>query len=93
MNWYKNPFKPERGQHKMNTMSFTDNHPMPFGKHKGTLMANVPAQYLIWLWMNSTEHDRRNGYNKGVLQYIEANLERLKKEVERERANKKYGDK
>lgn len=27
----------------------TDNSPMPWGKHKGTAMANVPAHYLLWL--------------------------------------------
>jgi hypothetical protein len=27
-----------------------DTDPMPFGKHKGTPLANVPAKYLLWLW-------------------------------------------
>ena len=26
-----------------------DNSPMPFGKYKGTALANVPANYLLWL--------------------------------------------
>ncbi|WP_114752343.1 putative quorum-sensing-regulated virulence factor [Pleomorphovibrio marinus] len=30
-------------------MTLTDNDPMPFGKHKGTPMANVPDHYLKWL--------------------------------------------
>lgn len=54
----------------------TDNSPMPFGQHKGKAMANVPAQYLLWL------------YNKGVAhgpvgRYILDNLEALKSEVKR----------
>lgn len=28
---------------------FTDKTPMPFGKYKGILLANVPAEYLLWL--------------------------------------------
>jgi len=26
-----------------------DSSPMPFGKHKGMKMVNVPARYLLWL--------------------------------------------
>lgn len=33
-----------------------DDSPMPFGKHKGTPMGKVPAEYLDWLigqkWVN-----------------------------------------
>jgi uncharacterized protein (DUF3820 family) len=29
--------------------SLTDLDPMPFGKHKGTIMQEVPASYLAWL--------------------------------------------
>lgn len=64
-------------------MSFTDEHPIPFGKHRGTKLANVPASYLLWLWENSTEHDRTKGFYKGVFKYIEDNLEGLKQEVKR----------
>lgn len=27
-----------------------DTSPMPFGKHKGVPMSEVPARYLNWLW-------------------------------------------
>jgi len=27
-----------------------DTDPMPFGKHKGIPMQDVPASYLAWLW-------------------------------------------
>jgi len=30
--------------------ALTDTDPMPFGKHKGELMQDVPASYLRWLW-------------------------------------------
>lgn len=28
-----------------------DMDPMPFGKHAGRPMQDVPAQYLHWLWI------------------------------------------
>ena len=51
-----------------------DHYEMPFGKHKGTKMANVPAKYLLFL------HERGKCYGL-VKKYIEENLEVLKKEV------------
>lgn len=28
----------------------TDLSPMPFGKHRNTLLQDVPPSYLLWLW-------------------------------------------
>lgn len=47
---------------------------MPFGKYQGKAMANVPAQYLIWLYNQGCNHP-------GVKKYILDNLEILKKEA------------
>jgi uncharacterized protein (DUF3820 family) len=33
-------------------MALTDNSFMPYGKHKGKKMINVPADYLLWLYEN-----------------------------------------
>ena len=55
------------------TQAFTDHTPMPFGKYKGTAMANVPAPYLLWLYNKGCDHE-------GIKKYIIANLELLKKE-------------
>lgn len=55
-------------------MSFKDDTPMPWGKHKGTPLANVPADYLIWLYENS------KAYGKLAF-YIKRNWDALKKEV------------
>lgn len=44
----------------------TDTSLMPFGKHKGEKMANVPADYLIWCFDN-------NKCNPAVRAYISAN--------------------
>lgn len=46
---------------------------MPFGKYRGTTMANVPAPYLLWLMNKGCDHP-------GVKQYILDNLDILRKE-------------
>lgn len=50
-----------------------DTDPMPFGIHKGKAMANVPADYLLFLYETKKA-------TKPVLDYIEANLDVIKKE-------------
>lgn len=55
---------------------YTDNTLMPFGKHKGKAMINVPAPYLIYLYENGLNHE-------GVRSYINDNLEALRVEAER----------
>jgi uncharacterized protein (DUF3820 family) len=58
-------------------MQLTDESPMPFGKYKGTKLANVPASYLIWLYYN--------GLNPGSLKdYITDNLDVLKDEINKQ---------
>lgn len=60
---------------------YTDETPMPFGKHKGTAMANVPADYLLYLL--------DAGIKEGpVKAYIMDNIEALRAEVEKAEANK-----
>lgn len=48
-----------------------DNSIMPFGKHKGEKLANVPASYLLWLYQQGISHH-------GLKNYIENNMEVLK---------------
>lgn len=54
--------------------ALTDKSPMPFGKYQGTEMANIPADYLIWLYEN-------NKCNKEVKEYIEDNMDILRMEL------------
>lgn len=55
-------------------VTYTDATPMPFGKHKGVALANVPADYLLWL--------HKDGCQNGALKtYIKENLDALKAEV------------
>lgn len=49
----------------------TDESKMPFGAHKGKAMANVPDDYLKWLWNNS-----KTG-NGNVKEYIKENADVL----------------
>ena len=57
-----------------NQPEITDNTPMPFGKHQGKAMINVPAQYLLWLYNEGCSHP-------GVKKYIIDNLDGLRKEA------------
>lgn len=53
-----------------------DLDPMPFGKHKGVPMQDVPASYLHWLWVNGKSGDKLCP----VSDYIRRNLTALAKE-------------
>jgi len=54
---------------------FTDNTPMPFGKHKGKAMANVPADYLVWIYENY------DNMHANLKEYIRSNMDALKIEA------------
>lgn len=54
----------------------TDDSPMPFGKFQGQKMINVPGHYLLWIRDNM----KRSSGTKHVFDYIDDNLEILKKE-------------
>lgn len=55
--------------------AMNDESIMPFGKYKGEKLANVPPDYLLWLFDNGKCYGE-------VRQYIEDNLEVLKSEIE-----------
>lgn len=52
----------------------SDNSLMPFGKYRGEKMANVPPEYLLWIFEN-------NKCTPDVAKYIAENLEVLKSEI------------
>ncbi|MGE7777360.1 putative quorum-sensing-regulated virulence factor [Chitinophaga sp. NPDC101104] len=54
--------------------AFTDRDIMPFGKHRGKAMANIPAPYLLYLFNVGVDHP-------GVKGYINANLDVLRAEA------------
>lgn len=56
-------------------MILTDESPMPWGKHKGTPMKDVPASYLLFMYDSQL-------LNKGaVMNYVIDNMQALLKEV------------
>ena len=52
-------------------LNITDDTIMWFGKYKGTKLANVPDEYLLYLYNNN------KAYGK-LKEYIENNLDNLK---------------
>ena len=60
----------------------SDTDLMPFGKHKGTEMANVPAAYLIWLYDQPEPNYNQWSAERSrmVRKYIEDNMDVLKQE-------------
>jgi hypothetical protein len=59
---------------KRRSPAYDDTCQMPFGKHKGELLREVPASYLHWLWKNRPISDRR------LENYIFNSLDALRKE-------------
>lgn len=59
----------------------TDESIISFGEYKGQMLANVPASYLFWLYMN----DKCYGELKD---YIEDNLDVIKFEINQMNSNK-----
>lgn len=57
----------------------TDNDIMPFGKHKGIKMANVPDSYLLWLYETDKCGPDVKGYITDNIEAIKANVRRLQK--------------
>lgn len=53
-----------------------DLSPMPFGKHEGTPMQDVPAAYLHYLWTKGLKSDSTSS----VHDYIQRNLGALQQE-------------
>jgi len=54
--------------------TITDESIMPIGKYKGQKLANVPPDYLLWLYING------NIYGD-LKDYIKENLEVIKSEI------------
>lgn len=60
----------------------TDTDKMPWGKHVGKPMQEVPASYLLYL------HENMKDFKGEVADYIKENLETIKKQVVNERRYK-----
>lgn len=53
---------------------YADDDKMPFGKHRGEQLCDVPATYLHWLWTQRPISD------KSLENYIYNNIDALRKE-------------
>jgi uncharacterized protein (DUF3820 family) len=51
-----------------------DDSLMPFGKHKGKKMANVPGEYLLYIYENNMCYGE-------LYQYIKDNLDVIKSQM------------
>ncbi len=58
----------------------TDLSPMPFGKHKGELLQEVPPSYLLWLYDNDTGLWCDKTRNQPIKKYIENSWDALLKD-------------
>ena len=66
----------------MSTEELTASSPMPFGKHKGKAMINVPATYLLWLYNEGCN-------NAPVKRYILDNLQAIQQEAAKQQNYKR----
>lgn len=61
-----------------------DNSVLKFGKaHYGKFLVNVPADYLLWVYDEFKKAKNLTAYNQELKEYIEENLDVLKKEAAR----------
>jgi uncharacterized protein (DUF3820 family) len=59
----------------------TDKSPMPFGKHEGILMGEVPARYLDW-FAGECKRDEASDDALAVLDYIKRNRDAIDSELD-----------
>lgn len=62
-------------------LPLTDESIMPFGKHKGQRLADVPDGYLMFIYDNYQLHPN-------LKTYIEENIEAIKVNIKRQGAKK-----
>ena len=63
-------------------MKYTDDTPMPFGKHRGQKLEDMPAEYLLWLVNEIQEHgsEADDPRRAALCAYVDDNRECLEKE-------------
>ena len=73
--YYQFPRRPKLCRAPRPMQVLQDDSPMPWGKHKGMPMVDVPASYLFWLW--SERGLERQTTTDAVANYISRNLATL----------------
>jgi uncharacterized protein (DUF3820 family) len=61
----------------------TDQSKIPFGKHEGEKLANVPARYLLYIFENFKLHDNLKAYIKKNKEVLEAEVKRANQQMRR----------
>lgn len=61
---------------------------MPFGKHEGERLDEVPASYLLWFEKEALKRSVRRKFTNGLIIYIEENRFLLEQLAKKE--SKKY---
>lgn len=62
-----------------------DESPMPFGAHNGTPMAEVPAEYLVWVWNEGLHSASQEDTKRGtVARYIHKSAEAIEMDTDKE---------
>lgn len=66
-------------------MALQDTDVMPWGKHKGEKIANVPAAYLFWLYDQARPKapNKRTLFEKDLVKYVDENRDVLNKEIKK----------
>lgn len=60
-----------------------DTDRMSFGKHKGKMLGEIPAAYMLWLYEEMKE--KRNPFARQITEYLESNLEYYKQQLDENR--------
>ncbi len=68
----------------MENERWTDNTIMPFGKHRNSRLAEVPASYLLWCYKQKDMMKER----PGLRAYIEEGMTWLESEAREEQRDK-----
>ncbi len=69
---------------KRKDIKMNDDSIMPFGIHKGKKMANVPDEYLLYLYENSQIYGE-------LKEYIKENLGVIKSQIELKNKSNNHG--
>lgn len=56
-----------------------DTDVMIFGKYKGKMLGELPADYMIWLYHEMKE--KKNRFGKELTEYLESNLDYYKQQI------------
>lgn len=54
---------------------------MKFGKYKGKMLGEIPADYMIWLLSNFKDQKKNSPFSLAMIEYLESNMEYYKQQL------------